>query len=105
MSATDKTAEEVMQSLTGFDEIAIAQRFGAKVLKIAKEDETSFLRSLVFIEKRREGLKDGDAWQAVMEMPLAEVQEYFPDDDEFDPDEPDTASGKGSMTPATALTT
>lgn len=35
MSTIDQTADEVFESLTGFDEIAIAAKFGAEITDLA----------------------------------------------------------------------
>jgi hypothetical protein len=46
---TELTAEEVFDSLTGFDEIAIAQHFGRTVSDLAQSDASMFGRALVFV--------------------------------------------------------
>lgn len=88
------TAEEVFDSLTGFDEIAIAQKFGREVTELAEKSPTTWIRAMVFTVMRREGLSDVDAKQAALELTLAQTQEFFADDDEVTPDEPVTESGK-----------
>ncbi|MDF1705067.1 MAG: hypothetical protein P1U38_09860 [Aeromicrobium sp.] len=98
MSQTDKTATEVMESLTGFDEIAIAQQFGSEVLVLGKDRQTAFMRAMVFIDLRRAGSSDAEARQDAMSLPLKEVNEYFAADDEIDADDPDTDAGKGALT-------
>lgn len=82
------TAGDFMESLTGFDEIAIAQRFGRTVSDLAQNDATMFTRSLVFVAKRREGASDDDAWQAALGLPMKEVSIFFTEPAEED-------SGKG----------
>jgi hypothetical protein len=81
MSQTDKTAEEVLDSLTGFDEMAIKQHFGQTVAGLTK-DETMLGRALVFVLKRRDGLVDDDARNAALEMSLKGVTSYFAEDSE-----------------------
>ncbi|HET6915737.1 MAG TPA: hypothetical protein VFH56_06560 [Acidimicrobiales bacterium] len=73
---------DLFESLTGFEEIAIAQRFGRTVLDLASSDQTMFGRALVFAGTRREGATDDDAWQTAMEMPLKQVQELVAEADE-----------------------
>lgn len=80
MSATDQTANDVFNTLTGFDEIAIKREFKADVLTLAKTDKAGFLRALVFIDHRRAGVKDRDAFKATMELLLSEVTDYFADE-------------------------
>lgn len=78
------TAEEVFGSLTGFDEIAIANQFTAEVGTLADEKPTMFLRSLVFALRRRQGLSDREAYAEVMEMPLGDVNDYFAEEGDFE---------------------
>ena len=95
MSSSDLTASEMYQSLNGFDEIAIATHFGAKVQTLGEQDLSSFARALVFVDKRRQGLKDKEAFTAAMELRISEVQDYFVEDnDELDPEDPETEQGK-----------
>lgn len=77
MSTVTQTAEEVLESLTGFDEMAISQHFGRPVGAFA-EDQSMLARVLVFVLKRREGLNDDDARNAVLNLPLREVLAFFP---------------------------
>lgn len=87
------TLEEVAESLTGFDEIAIKTHFGFHVA-----DETApptmYARALIFVHQTRQGLKTQAAKDAALGMTLKDVGEYFADDEEVTPDEPATESGK-----------
>ena len=94
MSATDMTAEDVINSLTGFDEIAIETHFGVSLTDLERKPTTA-LRACIFVVKTREGMSAADAKQAAMGMPLGEANDYFASDEEIDPDDPDTESGKG----------
>lgn len=95
--SVDITIEEVMESLTGFDEIAIANHFGAEWMELAEKRPTAYSRALVFVHKRRQGLNDHEAKQAALEMPLRDVTSYFKEDEpEIFPDEPVTETGKDS---------
>lgn len=96
---SDYTAEQAFESCNGFDEIAIKQRFGMAAAHLPNADPNQFLRAMVFVEERRRGLTDGDAWQACQAMTLGEAFNYFqpePDDgDALDGTGPTTAAGKG----------
>lgn len=81
MSDTQMTAEEILDSLTGFDEMAIKQHFGATVGELTK-DETMLGRALVFVAKRREGLADDDARNAALGMALKAVTSFFAEESE-----------------------
>lgn len=89
---------EVMESLNGFDEIAIEQAFGAPITDLLETKPTTGARALLFVIRRRDGMKDNEARKAVMEMRLGDVQGYFVDDEDEDL-EPVTESGKGDELP------
>lgn len=88
---TTRTANDMFESLTGFDEIAIAAHFGRKVTALAADaqkdaenpDPFTFLRALIFVDKKRtEGLNDPDAYKTTQGLTLADVQSYFGDDED-----------------------
>ena len=70
------TANAVFESLTGFDEIAIAQRFGRTVTDLASNDSSMFTRALLFVLKRRDGANDDDAWNHALNLPMKEVTAF-----------------------------
>jgi hypothetical protein len=76
MSASEKTPSEAAESINGFDEIAIGAHFGMKLASM-KEDPYTFLRALVFVDKRRGGLKDKEAFQEAMEQTIGDLGRYF----------------------------
>lgn len=92
MSDTTLTAEEVLESLTGHDEMAIAQHFGRTVSQFAEgNDQSGVARALIFVLKRREeGVSDDAARNAALDMTLKQVLGYFADDAEVD-----SEAGKG----------
>lgn len=73
------TAEEVFDSLTGFDEIAITQHFGRTVSELAEKDQSMFGRALVFVVKRREGATDDEARNAALGLAMKDYVAFFPD--------------------------
>lgn len=77
MSQIDQTAEELMESLCGYDFIAIAHNFGDTIANLAEKDPAMMLLALVFIAKRRQGATDDDARNAAMAMPFKEVTAFF----------------------------
>ena len=79
--ASKMNSEEMMRSLGGFEEIAIAQRFGSDLLQLGG---TMATRALVFVDLRRRGAKDSEAYKTAMDMTLGDVQDRFvvPDEDE-----------------------
>lgn len=95
MTDAKMTADEVVDSLTGFDEIAIRNAFGMDILKSGEDQPATMLRSLAFVLNRREGMTDSDAKNAALSMTLGEVNALFEEDeDEAVPDDPSTPLGK-----------
>jgi hypothetical protein len=81
MSETNLTAEEVLDSLSGFDEMAIKQHFGATLAELTK-DETMLGRALVFVVKRRDGASDDTARNDALNLSLKGVLGYFAEESE-----------------------
>lgn len=93
--ATDMTADEMFESLTGFDEIAIAHHFGSEITALAETKPLAFLRALVFVHLTRQGHKPHpEIKQDVQGMSIAQVNGYFTEADEVDPEDPVTPAGK-----------
>lgn len=100
MSAVEQTAEEAFESLTGFDEIAISQKFAGTVSEMAEKQPLMFVRALVFVFKRRDGLSDDEAWTAALNLTMKELGDYFAESSAEE-------SGKDEQpeeSPATSLT-
>jgi hypothetical protein len=74
--ACDMPPSRMIMSLTGFDEIAIAVRFGQKIGEL-REDAVTAGRAMAFVHKRRLGAKDGEAYEAAMTLTMQEVVDYF----------------------------
>lgn len=93
-----QSAEELFESLNGFDEITINNAFGSDVAVLAENQPTTFLRALIFVAERRAGKPDSAAYKASMEMTTKDVAGRFTDDsDEIF--EEDTESGKDESQP------
>lgn len=99
MSTADVTAEEVTESVTGFDEIAVEKHFhGLDLYMDGEAKPVKLLRALIFVHLRHtagEHGKDAATAEAAMSMTLRDVQDYFKPDTEANPADPDTESGKG----------
>lgn len=67
---------EFLMSLTGFDEIAIAARFGEKITDL-RADPIAAGRAMAFVHYRRAGANDHDAHNAALALTLREVSEFF----------------------------
>lgn len=96
------TIQEVMESLTGFDEIAIEKHFnGFDVYTDGETRSIRAMRALAFVLYRRDGQTDRDALTAAQELPFKDLTALFlPDEPELDPNDPETPSGKDSTPPA-----
>lgn len=94
---TKPTTLEVTESLNGFDEIAIEQAFGRDLDDL---NGRHYLRALIFIMKRRDGVDVVKAKRAAMEVPIKELGDHFAEEEEevFE-DEPETEQGKGGSAP------
>lgn len=93
-SVTGIGAEEMTESLTGFEEIAVAKAFGRDISDLPG---TQPMRALVFVwHKRTDGVTDQVAYEKAMNLSLKESMGYFDmaDADPM-PDEPVSESGKG----------
>lgn len=111
MSQCDQTVEELADSLTGFDEIAIKKAFGAPFAVLAPNekgqggDVFQFLRALVFVHRRRDGESDVTAYNSAQGMTTGEVNGYFADEsaesgkDDSTTDETPMSSPPGASSP------
>lgn len=99
-TAEKQTLEDAFNSLTGFDEIAIEKRFGLSDYSTIEQRSTRWVRAMVFVLKRREGLNDLDAYKTAMDMTLGELNDQFAEDEDdetdrdFDPENPVSELGK-----------
>lgn len=98
-TSTDMTADEMFESMTGYDEKAVTEAFGAPIATLARNDELQMVRALVFVDKRRQGVKGRHALEAAQALTIAEVDNYFAKDADPMPDDPTTDSGKGDSSP------
>lgn len=97
MSAEKISASEMVQSLTGFEEIAIEEHMGVDPYSDFQTKPLRVLRALVFVQKTREGAKPRDAKNHAMNLSMQSVQDSFEDEtDEVMEDEPVTEAGKDS---------
>jgi len=94
------TPNEVSDSLTGWEEMAVAEAFGHSIEWMQKNDhELLIIRALAAVLRSREqaGTKVGNHWRDVMALPQTEVQGMFAEEpDEAQPDDPDSEGGKGA---------
>lgn len=96
MSTVPQTASEVFESMTGYEEVAIMQTFGANPQEVDEFGNTALVgtllgRSMVFILQRRDGKSDMDAYDAAMSLSTPALLDYFAKDgDEESGKEPDS---------------
>jgi hypothetical protein len=84
---------EFLMGLNGFDEIAVAARFGDKIATL-RNDPIALGRALAFVHYRRHGLNDADAHEAALTLSIRAVVEFFPPEAEPEPvDDPASAEG------------
>lgn len=63
-------------SLNGYEEQDIFAAFGEDIMAM-REKPSRFIRALVFVEKRREGVKPADAKKAALELTMRDIEERF----------------------------
>lgn len=99
---SDMTIEEMTESLTGFDEIAIRKHFdGFNVYAEAEANPVDAVRALAFVDQRRRGKTDPEAREHALGLTFREAMAYFADaDEDLDKDAPESESGKDDSSPA-----
>lgn len=82
-------AEDMFRSLSGFEQIAVEQHFRMRIAALA-EDEFLLMRALLFVDAKREGMADTDAFRNVMLLRLDAVTDRFvrPDAAAVDDEDP-----------------
>lgn len=90
------TADDMAKSLTGYDQLAITRAFGESLAQMAQTDPDMVVRGLIFVDRRRDAVKDPAAHREAMDLPLGEVRGYFTGTPEPMPEAPVTAEGKDS---------
>ena len=89
------TGDEMFDSLTGFEEIAIAQAFRRTVGDLAQNDPLQLSRALVFAHMHRGRVgNDVELFKQVQNMGTKAVREYFAQAVDVDPAAPESESGK-----------
>jgi hypothetical protein len=78
--------DELAESLTGWEELALHKAFGFSVAEL-EDHGTLGIRSLAFVELKREGMKDSAAHKAAMDMTLRDLIARYPEMEE-NPDDP-----------------
>lgn len=82
MSAGQHAAGDLFASLSGHDEVEIRKEFREDVYRLAKEGPATFTRALIYVAERRDGHSVGIAYGTAMNLPQAEVTDYFTDEAE-----------------------
>ncbi len=97
-----QSAEDVILSLTGFDEIAIEKAFRSDLEKLTAQRQ---MRALAFVIFKRQGQPDPDAYEAAMTLSQRDVLDMFGIAvDEVMPDEPVSDLGKDGSPPESERT-
>lgn len=89
------TAAEVMDTLTGYDEIAIEKAFGADIEALINAGKgLTYLRALVFALELHAGAKHDEAKRRALSLPGKALGERFREQEDDDPDLPGSETGK-----------
>lgn len=90
-----QTAQQAIDSLTGFEELAIIQAFDRDINTLVQTSSTFAARALIFTELTRQGQPAKDAKKSALALKISELDDYFADDeDEPFAEEPATDAGK-----------
>lgn len=93
------TAVEYVDTLTGFEEIAIKKEFGDSLTTLAEAgDQSMFARALIFIDRRRYGAHTPTAFKNAMDLSRSDVKDYFTEP--ADDDGPEEGDGLGESSPS-----
>lgn len=93
------TAVEYVDTLTGFEEIAIKKEFSDTLTALAEAgDQSMFARALIFIDHRRQDLKVPDAFKHAMNLSRSDVKDYFTEPPKDDG--PEEGDGLGESAPS-----
>lgn len=96
-STSGMSVSEVLDSVTGHDEIAVDNAFQIDLYTGNKAKPMKLPRALVFVLKRREGLDDHAAKEFALGLTVKDLDAYFEKDaDELDPEEHESPLGSGS---------
>lgn len=71
------TGQEMFDSLTGFDEIAIVKAFGTTIVTLNDTDRMTFGRALAFTHFRRENQDDKTAKNAALSLTIGQLNKFF----------------------------
>lgn len=99
ITKTSLSLEEAVESLTGFEELRIRERFGGDIEELLVERSRDGMRAVAAALVTRDLGQQEDAadaaYQHVMGLSMTALNDFFADDEpEAMPDEPDTESGK-----------
>lgn len=95
MAQTTATVDEIIESLTGHDELAIHAAFGKDITELAQTHRTLFIRAAIAIDHSRstgQHLRVGHKF--AMDLPMGQATKYFAEDTDAVAEEPDSESGK-----------
>lgn len=113
MTATQTTPEpvaeismdEVTESITGYDEIAIEENLKITFIELAiKRNHMKWVRAHVAIYLFHKGEKAAAAWKTAMSMPQKELQTFFPPTGDPEDITDESESGKDDGKPTTPPT-
>lgn len=70
--------EDLAESLNGWEEIAVQKMFGFSIDSF-EDQGTLGIRALVFVEFKREGMKDPQAHKAALDLTMRELIDRYPE--------------------------
>lgn len=95
ITKTNLSLPEVVETLTGFDEQYIRERYGSDIEDLLDNQPREGMRALAIAVVKHEGTSADLAYTHVMGLNMKQLNDFFADDEpEAMPEEPETESGK-----------
>jgi len=79
MSAVDQTAEQFIETITGYEEHKVRGAFGKPFMKLGEDDVLDMARAAAFVHFDRAG--EGDPKDRALSLTIGELNTFFREDD------------------------
>lgn len=90
-----KTITEISEAVTGYDELAVRKHMETDLYEAMETSPVLWSRCLIFVDRRHQGDSDVEAKKFAMSASVKAVNDHFAEDDDLDPDQPETPAGEG----------
>lgn len=84
MAQTTLTVTELVETMTGREELAVSQYFGRTLSDLSENDASMFGRALIFVAKLRDGLDTVAAGDFALDLMFKDTNTFFAEASEAD---------------------